>query len=214
MRRLAQHLRKTLFEHRKIFCRKAYGKPLNPERFGRLHVEIDLEQVGHELPRLDAAIERRSLLRAEAVRVHFKLPILFIETQRLLQLQPCAAPILVFGKHNHKGIEIPTFLCRHRPRSERQHAHAVAGARYSASSICEATPSCRKVSSYSSRRNGSSSQYGMAVPPSVTSIAPSSVSFSPGTPALSLRWLLGPYQPIRRSGSLLVPKCAWNQSPP
>src|SRR5580658_449764 len=73
----------------------------------------------------------------------------------------------------------------------RCHATAVAqlsaGGRYSSSPICDVTPSFLSVSSYSRRRNGSSSQYGMAVPPSVTSIAPSSVSFSPGTPGLSLR---------------------------
>src|SRR5215475_14195760 len=110
-------------------------------------------------------------------------------------------------------------------RDERDRAHAAgaralnsggasAGGWYRSGSIFDFSPSLASVSSYSWRRNGSSSQYGIAVPPSVTSMAPSSVSFSPGTPALSLLGLLGPYQPISLSGSLLIPKCAWNQSPP
>src|SRR5262245_46563338 len=110
-------------------------------------------------------------------------------------------------------------------RDDRDRAHAAgaralhsggasAGGWHRSGSIFDLRPSFASVSSYSLRRNGSSSQYGIAVPPSVTSIAPSSVSFSPGTPALSLRWLLGPYQPIRRSGSLPTPKWAWFHMPP
>src|SRR5262249_2079967 len=55
----------------------------------------------------------------------------------------------------------------------------------------DVTPSFRSVSSYSLRRKGSSSQYGMAVPPSVTSIAPSSGYCPPGPPPFSLRVVVG-----------------------